>query len=98
MHSALIVGLVEDSSSLTALTDLLYDSTPLVAHAAAKGLLLVGKADPKVKGQVARALVSALEQSRRSDRTILLRSLIELSAQNLGEDPAAWKEWAQRLP
>jgi HEAT repeat protein len=97
VHSALILGLAKDTDSIPALQDLLADDLPLVAHSATKGLVLIGKNEDTARGKVARILVQAMME-KREDRQRFQRALVELSGKNLGEDPEAWHEWAQRLP
>ena len=96
-HSALIAGLIGDLGSIEALRDLLGDEADLVCLSAARGLLLIGKDHPAVKPRVALALAEAMQKAKRPRRNSLRRVLVELSGQNLGENPEAWLEWARGL-
>jgi HEAT repeat protein len=97
-HCALILATLEDRSSLPALCDRLYDPVPLVRAAAARSVSYIGKQSPPDKGVAARALVTAMEKSEGANRALFMKSLIELSTNNYGEDMKAWLEWAARLP
>jgi hypothetical protein len=96
-HSALIAGLIGNLESLGALRDLLGDEAELVSLSAARALLLITKAHPKAKPQVAMALAQAMQNAKRPQRNSLRRALVELSGQNLGEKPDAWIAWAKEL-
>jgi len=96
-HSALIAGLIGDLDSLAALSDMLGDEAELVSLSAARGLLLIAKAHPKAKPQVAVALAQGMQNASRPQRNSLRRALVELSGQNLGENPEAWTAWAKGL-
>src|SRR4029079_16040482 len=98
LHCLLILGNVEDTSSVQAVVDLLSDDTPIVIAAAARALTYLGAKDPHSKGLAARALVKAWIKAKDPTKSTLLRALIEMSQRNYGTDEKEWATWAERLP
>jgi HEAT repeat protein len=95
--AALILYLVGDTDSITALGDLLYDKEPVVIAAAATALAGLGK-DEAYTGAAARLMVAALEKVHPTQRLRILFELKRLRGADLGEDAAPWRDWAYRLP
>jgi len=97
-QSASALGLVQDPQSVPVLITLLSDEANLVALASAAALSGIGRTQLTEKGRIARALADSLDEVRPDRRGHFMGALIVLSGKNLGEDAAAWKEWAYRLP
>ncbi len=97
-QSALILAQLEDADSITQLGELAQESTAFVSLAAGEALAVIGKANPHQKGPTARALAIAYGKLDKKERPVILRALLKLSEQNLGEDPKDWLEWAYKLP
>ena len=95
--AALILYLVRDTDSITALGDLLYDEDGVVAAAAATSLARLG-ADEVYMGTVARLMVAALDRVHPTSRNFVLNELRRLHKVDLGEDSEPWRDWAYRLP
>jgi hypothetical protein len=87
-----------DQDSLPAICDRLYDQTPLVVVAAARGIAYFGSASPKDKGTCARALAKAFTDLRGATRAQVRRSLIELAGSDHGNDAEEWIAWSLKLP
>ena len=96
-QAATILGVLEDSESNSDIALLLNDEENLVVSAAAHSLVMLGRADPHVKGDSARALVNALDDVPKRMRTRLFFELSLLAELNYGDDEDAWKDWAFRL-
>jgi hypothetical protein len=92
------LGILADESSVEALAGLIYDQANLVALAAATSLARIARLEPEHKGEIARALVDALDRVEPDRREHLLGALIWMSDQNLGNDALPWREWAYRMP
>jgi len=95
--AALILYLVGDAESITALGDLLYDDEPVVIAAAATALAGLGK-DETHTGAAARLMVASLEKVHPTNRLRILHELKRLRGADLGEDSEPWRDWAYRLP
>jgi len=95
---ALILGIAEDTPSIPALTDALYDVVPLVGDAAAEALVGIALSEGAEKGRIARSLVDAYSKSDARLRRRAKQALVRLSDVNYGDDTKLWAEWAQRLP
>ena len=97
-QAASVLGIVQDTTAIPMLGDLLADDVSLVAAAAAAALAQIGHEELTHKGEVARLLVQALERASRRRRPYLHEQLIFLADRNLGDDVETWKEWAYRMP
>lgn len=95
---ALTLGIAGDKSSVRALSDMLADGTPLVAHSAMKALVLIAKKDPSQKGPAARALLACYVSSKAPLCDRAMEHLVQLSETNYGSDVKLWTEWVERLP
>ncbi|MFT5285632.1 MAG: HEAT repeat protein [Planctomycetota bacterium] len=95
--AALILYLVRDTDSITALGDLLYDEEGVVAAAASTSLARLG-ADKIYTGSVARLMVAALDRVHPTHRNFVLNELRRLHKKDLGEESEPWRDWAYRLP
>ena len=95
---ASILGILEEPEAVEPLANLVYDDVSLVSAAAVTALARIGRFQQQKKGQAARALADALDELEDGRRTQVLRGLMALSDQNLGEDATVWREWAYRLP
>jgi len=98
VQCALLVGLAADGPSVEKLSDMLHASEPLVTHAAIEALKLIGLEDDPSKGEVARALVTRWRSADRNLAPRLRLAMAQLSGIDLGDEPAPWIEWAQKLP
>ncbi|MCB9913824.1 MAG: HEAT repeat domain-containing protein [Planctomycetes bacterium] len=94
----LILARLEDAESIDAMSQLLYDDTPLVGVAAARSLAYLGRHVDKAKGDVARALFAALAEGDREQRIVAHRGLVELSGRDYKLDVEEWREWVLRQP
>ncbi len=92
------LGVLADPGAVERLGELLFDETNLVALAAANALARIGREHAEQKGTVARALAGPLDQVGEDRRLHLLGALRRLAGDNLGENAAAWLEWAHKLP
>lgn len=95
---ASILGLLVDAASVEDLGDLVHDDVRLVSAAACAALANIGKRDPTVKGQAARALVDAIDRVEEDHREHVLFELTRMGGPNFGDDVAAWTEWAYKMP
>ena len=97
-QSALILAALVDRESLTAIGERIYDPVPLVGAACARAVAHVGLESPHDKGQAARILVKAFEDTDGPVRMQVQRGLASLAGGNYGEELKEWKQWAARLP
>jgi HEAT repeat protein len=93
-----ILATLLDRDSLPAICDRLYDETPLVVVAAARGLAYFGSSSPQDKGTCARALAKAFAELRGSLHAQVHHSLVDLAGIDHGSDPEDWVLWASKLP
>ncbi len=94
---ALLLARMGDTESLDRLELLLFDKVNLVALSSANALAHLGETQPRVKGQVARALAASLDKVDEMVRQGVRRALAELAKANYKETDE-WLEWAARLP
>jgi len=92
------LGAAADPTAVAGLGELLLDDASLVSLASALALARIGREHAEQKGTTARALVGALDQVPSERRASLLGALRWLSDSNLGDETAAWREWAYKLP
>lgn len=97
-QAALVVALAGAGECVPDLAEMLAGREPLVVSAAAQALAALGHGDKQLLGPCARALVAGLASVSDEQQPMLVRALVVLSGQNLGQDPEPWNEWAQRLP
>jgi hypothetical protein len=95
---ALILARMEDAGSIDALSLLLFDEAPIVASSAARSLCYIGRRVDTARGAAARALVTAMAESKRERRLLIHPSLVELAGRNHEFDMEAWSRWVARLP
>ena len=93
-----ILATLLDRDSLSAICDRLYDETPLVVVAAARGLAYFGASSPQDKGTCARALAKAFAEQRGPLHGQVRHSLIDLAGVDRGNAPEDWLAWALKLP
>lgn len=97
-QSALIVGLIGDTTSIDALGNLLFDEIPIVARSAAKSLAFLGRNHKEFEGPAARALFRAMAEGDRTLRMIVYPSLVNLSQRDYDLDVEQWERWVKKLP
>ncbi len=97
-QAALLCGMLADEASVPRLSDQLYDDHALVARAAAEGLAAIANRSKTGRGSAARALVAALDRVEKDRRPIIRKQLVRVRESDLGDDPAAWVEWARNMP
>lgn len=95
---ASVLGLAKEAAATGELGDLLYDTTPLVAAAAATALATIGRDVPEAKGRCARLLADALARVGAVQKAFLIDELARMSDQHFGDDAQGWQDWARRLP
>jgi hypothetical protein len=95
---AIVLGNVLDRESMVSLGDHLLDPVPLVAVSCAKAITHIGKEVPAERGNAARMLVKAFDESKGVLKAELHVRLVVLSGTDRGKDPKDWMEWALRLP
>lgn len=96
--ATIILSLLDDAESLREIGDRIYDEQELVGVAAATSVAALGLKHEERSGEAARILVQALETLPRERRWRVRYELARLRGADLGEDPSAWRDWAERLP
>lgn len=97
-QAATILGMLNDLDSIQTLGDLLYDGTPLVAHASAAALSAIGRESIEQKGKVARLMVDAAVRRSQELSDRILAEVRRMTDNDYADDLKLWTEWAYRLP
>jgi hypothetical protein len=97
-QAASTLGILAEPTAIPGIAALFADPAPLVTRAAAATLGAIARAHPESLGSVARALAGGLESTAPNVRAGLVEELTLLRGESLGDDPAAWRDWASRVP
>jgi len=93
---AATLGRIAEKEDADLLRGLLEDEEPLVIAAAVTALAELSLRFPEIQGIIGRHLVDSVERIDRTLRGTVFRQLHRLSGEDLGQDLAAWRDWAYR--